>query len=141
MTPTLLGSPAATGSSQHTSEAQQQYDYYSNIIRQNGFSFDEQHSSDGLSSRPNRNLLFFRTPTDLDANGGRGAYDDTAVLLWKDAGGKHVRTYHANIDVLLHLANSMRSNPPATAQPQFERSSNGKFCIHLDFSARCQVAR
>jgi hypothetical protein len=68
-----------------------EYDYYKTIIQNNGGEFN---------SDPGKpNLLFFRTPTPLGANGGRGAYDDTAVLLWKDASGApHVRTYHANTE-------------------------------------------
>ncbi|AKF87128.1 hypothetical protein MFUL124B02_38130 [Myxococcus fulvus 124B02] len=68
----------------------QKYDYYKSIIEQKG-------DFDGGTDK--RNLLAFRSPTAYDANYGKGSYDDTMVMLWKDKdGNKHVKTYHANTE-------------------------------------------
>ncbi len=67
-----------------------QYDYYAQIISQNGQLNDSPEA---------RNLLGFRTDTNTHVNGGHGEYDDTVVMIWKDsAGQKHVRSYEANTE-------------------------------------------
>lgn len=68
----------------------QKYDYYKTIIQQHG-KFDEDPGK--------RNLIAFRQHTDYYANYGKGQYDDTMAMLWKDKdGSKHVRMYHANTE-------------------------------------------
>lgn len=67
------------------------YDHYERIIERNGGSVDE--------APDQRNLLAIRRPTDTNANGGKGQYDDLAVVIWKDEqGNKHVREYRANTE-------------------------------------------
>jgi predicted chitinase len=72
-----------------------QYDYYSDVIDRSGGRF--------RTGPEQRNILSFRTQTSTKANAGQGRYDDTTVMLWKDAGGhKHVRTYHSNTEPTSH---------------------------------------
>jgi len=76
-----------------------QYAYYQDIIQKAGGKF--------RGGPEERNLLSFRTPTSTKVNGGEGRYDDTTVMLWKDAQGQpHVRTYQSNTDPTSHYEGS-----------------------------------
>lgn len=76
------------------------YEYYKSLIHRNNGKFDE---AAGM-----KNLVAIRHETSTGANGGKGLYDDTAVLLWVDGNGqKHVSQYRANTDPTAHyLADS-----------------------------------
>jgi len=69
----------------------QKYDHFKGLIEENGGQF---------KSGPNeRNLLSMRTPTNTNANGRQGVYDDKTVMLWTDSrGGKHVKEYRSNTE-------------------------------------------
>ncbi len=69
----------------------ERYDYYSQLAQENG---------GRIRTGPGeRNIVGLRTPTDADANGGNGRYDDRMVMLWQDANGtKHVREYQGNTE-------------------------------------------
>lgn len=69
----------------------QKYDFYKDLIQDNGGTFQ--------SKANKRNILSLRTETDADANGGKGRYDDTTVMLWTDRNGrKRVREYTSNTE-------------------------------------------
>lgn len=69
----------------------QKYDYYQNMIRQNGGQF--------RTGPGDKNVLSVRTPTNTHANNNQGVYDDKTVMLWTDRNGtKHVREYQSNTD-------------------------------------------
>lgn len=69
----------------------QKYDYYRNVIQQNGGQFNDAPGA--------RNLLAVRNPTDTNANGGRGVYDDQFAMVWRDRqGNPHVREYRGNTE-------------------------------------------
>lgn len=72
------------------SEAQR-YDYYAQLAQQNG---------GRVRTGPGeRNIVGLRNPTDADANGGNGRYDDRMVMFWQDANGtKHAREYQGNTE-------------------------------------------
>ena len=85
--PGELGKPAEPDPAREEYE----YDYYRKLIDANGGTFDESPDA--------RNLIAIRRPTDTRANGGKGEYDDVAVLVWKDdEGRKHVRSYKCNTE-------------------------------------------
>ncbi|KQT32462.1 hypothetical protein ASG29_11835 [Sphingomonas sp. Leaf412] len=44
-------------------------------------------------------VVALRTPTDAHDNGGKGVYDDSIAVVWKDAGGTaHARVFAGNTD-------------------------------------------
>jgi len=72
------------------SEAQK-FDYYEGLAQQNG--------GQVKTGANQKNIVGLRTPTDADANGGGGRYDDKFVMFWKDAqGNKRVREYSGNTE-------------------------------------------
>ncbi|MEW5849044.1 MAG: hypothetical protein AB2A00_09520 [Myxococcota bacterium] len=69
----------------------QKYDYYRNLIEQNGGRVNDAPGA--------RNMLAVRNETSTRANGGRGAYDDHFAMIWRDAqGNPHVREYRGNTE-------------------------------------------
>lgn len=78
-----------------------EYDYYRKLIERNGGTFDETPGA--------RNMVAVRRPTNTGANGRKGVYDDTAVLIWKDdQGHKHVRQYKANTEPTAQYVDNAR---------------------------------
>ena len=85
--PTRASEIAAT---RGMSEAQK-FDYFEGLAQQNG--------GQVKTGANQKNIVGLRTPTDADANGGVGRYDDKFVMFWKDAqGNKRVREYSGNTE-------------------------------------------
>lgn len=64
------------------------------IIERSG---DAQSQADLAAGR--KVVVAVRTPTDADANGGTGRYDDTIAVVWKDASGNYqARAFDGNTE-------------------------------------------
>ncbi|WP_169815578.1 hypothetical protein [Nocardia inohanensis] len=83
------GSAGGNAGGQNDTDAE--YDYYKALLQRQGIVLD--------GSADMKNLVAIRHPTNTNENGGKGLYDDTAVLLWIDGDGKkHVSRYRANTE-------------------------------------------
>ena len=88
-TQTQSTAPAGNTSASATSPAE-----LAAAIERNG---DPQARADLESGK--KVVIALRTATDADSNGGKGVYDDTMAVVWKDANGNvQARTFNGNTE-------------------------------------------
>lgn len=74
-----------------TGSESEKFDHFKQLIEAGGGKFN---------SEPNaRNIVAIRTPDSVDANGGKGVFNDHFAVVWKDENGEpHVKEFTGNTD-------------------------------------------
>lgn len=89
--PPANGKPGRVGLERLPRGTVAQYEHFKDLVKQAGGKF---------KTGPQQfNLVGLRTPTNTNANGGAGKYDDRLAMVWKDAAGRpHVKLLRFNTE-------------------------------------------
>lgn len=106
---------------------EEKFSFYENLTKQKGGT---------LNLKPEaRNIVSLRVPTNPDANGGKGIYNDKTAVLWVDKNGKkHVEEFVSNLDPSGQYAgNGFRSDSGRIKSGNYKfevsKRDNGADCL------------
>lgn len=127
----------ASGSGRFPSGTEAQYRYLAALTRAKGGHF--------RTGANQRNLVAFRTEDSTRANGGRGRYNDTLAMVWRDsAGHHHVKLYtHFNTEPNESMRNGTTLGRVKAGSYDFgvSQRSNGDPCLRPRHGVRVERDR